>query len=1051
MECADTVLTSIGLLKDMWPSIYKCFNYHKILDRNCSTLKEKMERLKCREQDICIELQNAQYQRKKEKKEVENWFKEVQNMKDVVVKMEGEVRKRRCFSRLGFLRQSEENIKKVDELLDSGRFPEGILIDVVRDEGKAWLTTQLIGETTAKKKFEKIWTCLENGEIQSIGVWGMGGIGKTTIVTHIHNRLLENKHTFGHVYWVTVSQDSSIDKLQDAIAEKINLDLSKKKDEKIRAALLFEALQKEMKFILIFDDVWEVYPLREVGIPIGVAAGGGRIIVTTRSRDVCLRMGCKEIIKVEPLQKEEAWELFNRTLDRFNPLSQKEEEIAKDIVEKCAGLPLAIVTTARSMIVVYDIAEWRNALNELRGLVKGHTIHVENDVFKILEFSYSRLNDERFQECLLYCTLFPEDYKIRRELVIGYWIAEGLVEEMGSRQAEHDRGHAILNKLESLCLLERCDQIGEYVKMHDVVRDMAINITKKNSRFMVKTGRKLEDLPSEIEWSNNLERVSLIGSRFSSSMSVPNCPKLSTLLLQKLDFNSYIFGIREDLPNSFFMHMVGSLRVLDLSYTCITILPDSMYEMVNLRALNLFGCGRLKEVGSLAKLKELRKLDLGHNYLKTLPDGIEKLIHLQEFNWTSSKGNYGGFLTDCRTVSHLLPNLVHLQSLILYDPRLEDVPVKELSGLRKLEIFAFSFTYLCNFNSYVRNQCYQRLTHYRLQLNGRRLSYFHYRGLSKEVQVWDCRLIRNQPVLLLPANLRVLEIIRCELLPSGGLLDVSPSLKTAMDLKACKLAHCPGIGYVWWADECIASLKALFLKGMPSLRVLFKLRPREINNVSSCSSNLKHLVMTGCHNMKHLFTAELVKSHHLQNLRSIYVLDCNEMEDIIRVTEAEEGGSTNIDNDLLILCFPNLVSLKLTNLPKLKSIWKGEMTCDSLQRLLVWNCPKLRRLPLSVHISISSSSTATDADADGETRPPLKVIEGETEWWDGVEWDTHPLAKSLFLPIFQPLPSRSSVDLLVSIILCFHLRSVWKPGKITGKEKKILRKIIFFFNIWFHH
>ena len=112
-------------------------------------------------------------------------------MKDEVEKMEGEVRKQRCFSRLRFLRQSEEHIEKVDELLECGRFPEGILIDVVRDEGKAWLATQLISETTAKNNFEKIWTCFENGEIESIGVWGMGRIGKTTVVTNIHNRLLE--------------------------------------------------------------------------------------------------------------------------------------------------------------------------------------------------------------------------------------------------------------------------------------------------------------------------------------------------------------------------------------------------------------------------------------------------------------------------------------------------------------------------------------------------------------------------------------------------------------------------------------------------------------------------------------------------------------------------------------------------------------------------------------------------------------------------------------------------------------------------------------------
>ena len=94
------------------------------------------------------------------------------------------------------------------------------MIDVVRDEGKALLVTQLTGETTSKRNMEKIWKFLKEGGTQSIGVWGMGGIGKTTIVTRIHNLLLEEKDTFGSVYWVTVSKDSSIRKLQDAIAEK---------------------------------------------------------------------------------------------------------------------------------------------------------------------------------------------------------------------------------------------------------------------------------------------------------------------------------------------------------------------------------------------------------------------------------------------------------------------------------------------------------------------------------------------------------------------------------------------------------------------------------------------------------------------------------------------------------------------------------------------------------------------------------------------------------------------------------------------------------------
>ena len=95
--------------------------------------------------------------------------------------------------------------------------------------------------------------------------------------------------------------------------------------------------------------------------------------------------------------------------------------------------------------------------------------------------------------------------------------------------------------------------------------------------------------------------------------------------------------------------------------------------------------------------------------------------------------------------------------------------------------------------------------------------------------------------------------------------------------------------------------------------------------------------MGGCDNLKHLFTAELVKSHHLQNLHSIFVYSCSEMEDMIVEPEveaaaAEEEGTNEMDNDLTILSFPNLQSLKLAKVPKLRSIWKqSKLTCDSLQ------------------------------------------------------------------------------------------------------------------------
>ena len=162
----------VELLKDMWSSISNYFNYHKILNENLTTLREKRKRLECREQDI-IDLENAQTQ-KKLKKEVENWLAELEVVKDNAQQIEQEAGEIRYFSRFSFLSQIEANTRRLDEMFELGEFPNGILVDAPQDKGNALLTAQLVGETTTKINLEKIWACLDNGEIQSIGVWGMG-------------------------------------------------------------------------------------------------------------------------------------------------------------------------------------------------------------------------------------------------------------------------------------------------------------------------------------------------------------------------------------------------------------------------------------------------------------------------------------------------------------------------------------------------------------------------------------------------------------------------------------------------------------------------------------------------------------------------------------------------------------------------------------------------------------------------------------------------------------------------------------------------------------
>ncbi|KAA8535637.1 hypothetical protein F0562_030640 [Nyssa sinensis] len=831
MEYIGIMCTGINALKNSSTSISEWFSYHEMLDEKMQTLKRKMEALISHEMDVNEELRKAAFMfGKKPKRAVENWLKDVRCKTTDVQDIERKAGKKRCIWRSRFLRLVDKNIQEIIELIEQGRFSDGLLLDIYDQSGDALqidaydrkgdtlLTTPLVGQTTAERNLETILKCLMNDEIIRIGIYGMGGVGKTTILSHVHNKLLENHSSTYHLYWVTVSQESSIHKLQNDIANYIKLDLSNDDNQSKRAAKLFKALGRK-KLILILDDMWTIFPPEEIGIPIGV--NDGKLIITTRSLEVCRGMKCQERIKVMPLSEEEAWELFVKKLGSEKVLDPEVEEIAKSIAKECAGLPLAIITIARTMIVVDDIHDWRSALYELQEYVKGGLIDMEGQVFNLLKFSYDRLKDVILQQCLIYCALFPEDYKIPRVDLIVDWIAEGLIDERRTRKAKYDRGHAILNKLENVCLLENAvDDEGKMcVKMHDVIRDMALNITRENgfALFMVKAGMQLFEFPNDREWSENLERVSLMNNliegQVSSSMS-PKCPKLHTLLLQ---YNEHITKI----PNSFFERM-QSLRVLDLSYLeNLKHLPKSISNLKTLRGLLLNHCIDLTYVPSLAELSELMELDLQGSGVTTVPEGLEGLINLKRLDLCDASG--------IKTIPNgLLPSISHLQCLRLDNCLQVDIQMEELICLRQLEMLGIHFSNLQKFNSYVNTHHWQMLTHYRLQTGGQ------YTGDSllccRQVYIKGYNLCGREEqdnVIVLPTNVQVLEMINCYLPTSLSNLSHSLMKNASRGLEKCKLDECKVIQHLWsftttTSSSVLQNLQTLVLVDLPNLTRLFK-------------------------------------------------------------------------------------------------------------------------------------------------------------------------------------------------------------------------------------
>ncbi|GLJ33298.1 hypothetical protein SUGI_0669980 [Cryptomeria japonica] len=695
----------------------------------------------------------------------------------------------------------------VNDKADEDRLLKNIVYCVLKEIKKVpyVVAERPVGLDEVVKDFEL--TMLESDKshqnVQIVGIWGMGGSGKTTLAKKLYNNIYPSMDKSSLVLNIRGAASKSLlhDKQKKLLSDLGFRDVPIDNIEDGKAILASKL--RSVRALVVLDDVDHVDQLDAL-IPdkdgLGsrsFIASGTLIVVTTREFEVLRSWGISSIYKMKPLQPFHAKQLFcwHAFLQPFP--AHGFEELVENFLKACNGLPLSLKVLGAQLYGDSNKDRWKTQLDKILRILP-------KDISQRLKVSYDALDDEEKEIFLDAACFFIGE---KKTLAIAVWDGSGW------------NGLYSLERLVNKCLLEIND--NDCIIMHDHLRDLGREIANQQSPYRLWFSGQLIKVHSErqrigirgimattTEYTSEFERFhpSPNGTKLIANTSegyrslTPSKLGIKILQVRGNSYHQIIGNISRELVwlrwYDFGQNNLGSLgslknlRVLELFRGKNTEnFLEELWETdsdapVQLRELVISECYNFQRFPtSIGGLKSLRKLVLSNSYgnkIRSLPDEFCLLHSLEHLE-----------LSGCGELSSLWSSFGHLRNLRHLD--LSDCKI-----LRRLPISFKELTLLQHLNL---QGCSKLTLEPNILENMIKLEYL---DLSKCEQLEELpRHIRNQASLRklylggmcrlmdIPLNITELRKLQVMIIGSELLTSLPRSLGDLSSLTALMIRECP--------------------------------------------------------------------------------------------------------------------------------------------------------------------------------------------------------------------------------------------------------------------